>query len=140
MVYLTTTSLCSYFFVVVVVVFVIFFLKLSSFVSTPNTNKMQSPAVTVLAAMLVVSLVMVSCTESGSVSDTSNLRVRRSSSDQRIAELQALMALSGNGGRVAHGQFDPLRIGKKKRDFTEEQRYLLLKNLIERAVENNTPQ
>lgn len=37
-------------------------------------------------------------------------RVRRSSSDQRIAELQALLALTGNGGRVAHGQFDPLRM------------------------------
>ncbi|PVD33219.1 hypothetical protein C0Q70_04470 [Pomacea canaliculata] len=38
------------------------------------------------------------------------VRVRRSSSDQRIAELQALLALTGNGGRVAHGQFDPLRM------------------------------
>ncbi|XP_025088440.1 uncharacterized protein LOC112560658 isoform X1 [Pomacea canaliculata] len=64
-------------------------------------------------------------------------RVRRSSSDQRIAELQALLALTGNGGRVAHGQFDPLRIGKKKRDFTDEQRYQLLRSLVERAALEN---
>ncbi len=35
-------------------------------------------------------------------------RIRRSSSDQRIAELQALMALVQSGGMVAHGQYDPL--------------------------------
>ncbi|KAK7486403.1 hypothetical protein BaRGS_00022327 [Batillaria attramentaria] len=122
-----------------------------------------------------------------------SLRVRRSSSDQRMAELQALMALTGSGGRVAHGQFDPLRMyhvtvevllksrrsykgacltasepclflmmsycgclddvipsrrpvsapsphakpggfGKKKRDFNDEQRYQLLRAMIERAA------
>jgi hypothetical protein len=30
--------------------------------------------------------------------------------------------------------------GKKKRDYSDEQRYQLLKSLIERAAENNMPQ
>ncbi|BFZ04148.1 hypothetical protein BsWGS_07188 [Bradybaena similaris] len=74
-------------------------------------------------------------------------RVRRSSADQRIAELQALLALSGsrrhNGNTVAHGLFDPDVIGKKKRDYqplsvSDEERYNLLKYLIQRAVLENS--
>ncbi|BFZ15911.1 hypothetical protein BsWGS_18950 [Bradybaena similaris] len=72
-------------------------------------------------------------------------RVRRSSADQRIAELQALLALAGSRSRgtntVAHGQFDPDVIGKKKRDpqyalISDEDRYNLLKSLIQKAAEN----
>jgi len=93
-----------------------------------------------LLAFFLAALVLVSSSNAGPVPEASSLRVRRSSSDQRIAELQALMALTGSGGRVAHGQFDPLRLGKRKRDYGDEQRYTLLKNLIERAAENNMPQ
>ncbi len=44
---------------------------------------------------------------------SSTYRIKRSSADQRIAELQALIALAGSGERqidksvVAHGLFDP---------------------------------
>ena len=35
-------------------------------------------------------------------------RIRRAASDQRIAELQALIALANGGGSsIGHGQFDP---------------------------------
>ncbi|KAL8606221.1 hypothetical protein ACOMHN_043439 [Nucella lapillus] len=76
----------------------------------------------------------------GVVDVVASLRVRRSSSDQRIAELQALMALTRNGIPVGHGKFDPLTVGKKKRDFNDEQRYQILRSLIERAAENNMAQ
>ncbi|ESO97822.1 hypothetical protein LOTGIDRAFT_228376 [Lottia gigantea] len=68
-------------------------------------------------------------------------RVRRSGADQRIAELQALIALTSHGGMVAHGQFDPLRIGKRNgnneylRDLSLEERYQLIRNILQRAAE-----
>uniref|UniRef100_A0A8W8NK86 Uncharacterized protein n=1 Tax=Magallana gigas TaxID=29159 RepID=A0A8W8NK86_MAGGI len=40
---------------------------------------------------------------------------KRTSSDQRIAELQALIALVHGRGNVAHGQLDPALIGRRKR-------------------------
>ncbi|XP_076471619.1 uncharacterized protein LOC143301301 isoform X2 [Babylonia areolata] len=100
---------------------------------------MQRLAVSFLAS-LFVTLLLVSTVLASPVLDEGSVRTRRSSSDQRIAELQALLALTGGSGRVAHGQFDPLRLGKKKRDYGDEQRYQLLRSLIERAADNNVVQ
>ncbi|KAL8576734.1 hypothetical protein ACOMHN_000636 [Nucella lapillus] len=41
---------------------------------------------------------------------------------------------------VACGQVDVEASGKKKRDFNDEQRYQILRSLIERAAENNMAQ
>ncbi|XP_076450303.1 uncharacterized protein LOC143286572 isoform X2 [Babylonia areolata] len=92
------------------------------------------------AILMSALLVLVNTSEGSPVTDTASVRVRRSSADQRIAELQALMALTGNQGTVAHGLVNPREVGKKKRDFSEDQRYQLLRSLIERAAENNMPQ
>jgi len=103
-------------------------------------NKLQ---LTVLTTLL--SLLLVTFTQSAVVPDA--VRVRRSSADQRIAELQALLALSGGNSRsrtiVAHGMYDPDVIGKKKRsgsDSVSEERYQLLRSLIARAaLESSEP-
>ncbi|ELT91968.1 hypothetical protein CAPTEDRAFT_228726 [Capitella teleta] len=43
-------------------------------------------------------------------------RTKRANSDQRMAELQALIALSNGGGEtLGHGAIDPYSAGKKKR-------------------------
>ncbi|OWF54316.1 hypothetical protein KP79_PYT00350 [Mizuhopecten yessoensis] len=45
--------------------------------------------------------------------------IKRTSSDQRIAELMALIALSrGGGGMIGHGRIDPNYVGRKKRDVS----------------------
>ncbi|GFS01645.1 hypothetical protein ElyMa_001103200 [Elysia marginata] len=93
----------------------------------------------------VLSLLLASFAHSAALQD-SNVRVRRSSADQRIAELQALLALSNrnrNKNAVAHGMFDPSQIGKKKRNIqgeslTEDEEYSLLRALMEgAAIQNN---
>ncbi|XP_046379677.1 uncharacterized protein [Haliotis cracherodii] len=69
-------------------------------------------------------------------------RIRRSSSDQRIAELQALMALVQSGGMVAHGQYDPLSIGKRKRSGfrpeiqseDDERRWALVNAIVQKEA------
>lgn len=66
-------------------------------------------------------------------------RDKRASSDQRVAELQALIALSRGSGLVGHGHIDPFMAGKRKRaellsalNPTEKDR--LLGTLIERIL------
>ncbi|VDI22276.1 Hypothetical predicted protein [Mytilus galloprovincialis] len=54
---------------------------------------------------------------------------KRTSSDQRIAELQALIALSRGSGIVGHGRIDPYGIGRRKRD-TGILRTLINKNRL----------
>jgi len=95
-----------------------------------------------IVALVLASLLLVAASSAGPVPGASSLRIRRSSADQRIAELQALMALAGSSNKVAHGQFDPWELGKRKRssDVSETERYNLLRNLIEKAAENNMPQ
>lgn len=44
----------------------------------------------------------------------------RTSSDQRIAELEALMTLVNGRVSVAHGKLDPFLYGKRKRTSTEK--------------------
>lgn len=105
---------------------------------------MKNTNLSILAAIL--SLLLLAVVHSAPVVPDA-VRVRRSSADQRIAELQALLALSGSGSRgrerqvIAHGLFDPDKIGKKKRgdpEFTQQatdaERYNLLRSLITRAA------
>jgi len=93
---------------------------------------------------VVLSLLLVTFTHSAAISDS--VRVRRSSADQRIAELQALLALSGWRSRqrniVAHGLFDPDAIGKRKRsgdlEVSEADRYNILRSLLTKAAMEST--
>ncbi|XP_052801870.1 uncharacterized protein LOC128232393 [Mya arenaria] len=72
---------------------------------------------------------------------------KRTMSDQRLAELQALIAL-GNGQYtpVGHGQIDPWRIGKRRKrsvdmvlsGLTEPQRFRLLDILMSRSEDQLT--
>ncbi|XP_052286595.1 uncharacterized protein LOC127882154 isoform X2 [Dreissena polymorpha] len=69
---------------------------------------------------------------------------KRTMSDQRLAELQALIALSkGHGIPIAHGQIDPWRIGKRRKrsldmvfnGLSDNQKYRLFDILMGRSDE-----
>jgi hypothetical protein len=103
---------------------------------------MHRVQISIVISLLLV--VLATCSQSAAISEAS--RIRRSSADQRIAELQALLALAGsrrrNGNAVAHGLFDPDVIGKRSKDsqfvnVPEEERYTILKYLIQRAAQEN---
>jgi len=98
-----------------------------------------------LVLAVLLSLLLVTFTHSAAIPDS--VRVRRSSADQRIAELQALLALSGGRSRqrniVAHGLFDPDAIGKRKRsggdsEVTDTDRYNLIRALLTKAAMEST--
>jgi len=68
---------------------------------------------TQVCVMVLLTALLVSCISARSLTGYERSRTRRATSDQRMAELQALIALSRDG--VGHGMFNPLEIGKKKR-------------------------
>ncbi|XP_076450302.1 uncharacterized protein LOC143286572 isoform X1 [Babylonia areolata] len=97
------------------------------------------------AILMSALLVLVNTSEGSPVTDTASSRSKRQSADVKTAEYLAWIALGGrvpsNGClNVACGVVDVIASGKKKRDFSEDQRYQLLRSLIERAAENNMPQ
>ncbi|XP_045176830.2 uncharacterized protein LOC123537243 [Mercenaria mercenaria] len=72
--------------------------------------------------------------------------VKRTMSDQRLAELQALIALSrGQGIPVGHGQIDPWVIGKRRKrsldsvlnGLNDEQKYRFSKLLLSSTREDD---
>ncbi|XP_076471618.1 uncharacterized protein LOC143301301 isoform X1 [Babylonia areolata] len=105
---------------------------------------MQRLAVSFLAS-LFVTLLLVSTVLASPVLDEGSSRNKRQSADVKTAEYLAWIAL---GGRVppqgcfdvACGVVDVYSSGKKKRDYGDEQRYQLLRSLIERAADNNVVQ
>lgn len=107
---------------------------------------MQS-LVKMLVALALASLLLVSAATAGPVPGASSSRSKRQSADVKTAEYLAWIAL---GGRVpsqgcvdvACGVVDVYASGKRKRsgDVTEEQRYNLLRGLIEKAAAENMPQ
>ncbi|XP_041367567.1 uncharacterized protein LOC121382127 isoform X2 [Gigantopelta aegis] len=73
-----------------------------------------------------------------------NSRLKRTGSDQRLTELLAEMAIANTRGPMAHGQFDPARIGKRKRNglipenpenLTDAQRAVLVRQILQKAQE-----
>ncbi|XP_059177887.1 uncharacterized protein LOC131957174 [Physella acuta] len=101
-------------------------------------NQVQLSLFAALFALLLVTL-----TQSSPLPDA--LRIRRSAADQRIAELQAQAALRQpkNRNMIGYGLYDIDAIGKKKRDpqfvgVTDEERYNLLKALLQRAAIENS--
>ncbi|KAK7105036.1 uncharacterized protein [Littorina saxatilis] len=100
-----------------------------------------------LLAFFFAALVLVSSSNAGPVPEASSSRNKRQFADAIVAEYLALIALSAgylvpSQGCLlpACGVVDIRSSGKRKRDNGDEQRYTLLKNLIERAAENNMPQ
>ncbi|XP_067655548.1 uncharacterized protein [Haliotis asinina] len=91
--------------------------------------------------VVVLSLLLAALTDARGLPDVKN-RIRRSSSDQRIAELQALMALVQSGGMVAHGQYDLHSIGKRKRSGfrpeiqseDDERRWALVNAIVQKEA------
>ncbi|BFZ04149.1 hypothetical protein BsWGS_07187 [Bradybaena similaris] len=84
-------------------------------------------------------------THSAAVSEATRSRSRRQSADVRLAEYLAWIALNGKQpcSQVACGVVDVAASGKKKRDYqplsvSDEERYNLLKYLIQRAVLENS--
>lgn len=106
-------------------------------------NKLQ---LTVLATLL--SLLLVTFTQSAVVPDAVRSRNKRQSADVRTAEYLAWIALGGKlpsagCSQVACGVVDVWESGKKKRsgsDSVSEERYQLLRSLIARAaLESSEP-
>lgn len=86
--------------------------------------------------IVVLVAILVSTLANGRyIADTKLSSYKRTSSDQRIAELQALIALSNT---IGHGQVNPEEIGKKKRTDTSSvdfRRSLLVERLLRLAAE-----
>ncbi|XP_074660625.1 uncharacterized protein LOC141913079 [Tubulanus polymorphus] len=80
---------------------------------------------------------------SAASSAQSRQRIKRASSDQRIAELQALIALSrGRSSLVGYGELDPRIVGKrnqaskKSSDAAKAQKLYQAKQIIRRLFED----
>uniref|UniRef100_A0A0B6XZD9 Uncharacterized protein n=1 Tax=Arion vulgaris TaxID=1028688 RepID=A0A0B6XZD9_9EUPU len=106
-------------------------------------NKIQ---VFILVAFL--SFLLVTLTQSAALSEAASSRIKRQSADVRTAEYLAWIALGGKVPSqgcelVACGVVDVHASGKKKRDpqfaaASDEERYNLLRALIQRAAQENT--
>ncbi|BFZ16141.1 hypothetical protein BsWGS_19180 [Bradybaena similaris] len=69
-------------------------------------------------------------------------RTKRQAADVKVSELMAQIAMGNSCRLPACGLVDPTTSGKKKRNFqytsvSDEERYNLLKALIQRAAEKN---
>ncbi|BFZ15912.1 hypothetical protein BsWGS_18951 [Bradybaena similaris] len=105
---------------------------------------MNGLQISILTALL--SLQLVTSPSSATVSDSASSRTKRQSADVRTAEYLAWIALGGKVpsqgcDEVACGVVDVHASGKKKRDpqyalISDEDRYNLLKSLIQKAAEN----
>ncbi|CAG5132822.1 unnamed protein product [Candidula unifasciata] len=94
----------------------------------------------------LISLLLVTPSSTAAVSESASSRTKRQSADVRTAEYLAWIALGGKVPSqgcelVACGVVDVHASGKKKRDpqyapISDEERYSLLKSLIQRAAEN----
>ncbi|XP_070184340.1 uncharacterized protein [Littorina saxatilis] len=111
----------------------------------PCTHSTMHRLTATLLAFFFAALVLVSSSNAGPVPEASSSRNKRQFADVKAAEYLAWIALGGwkhSHGciDIACGLVDVYFSGKRKRDNGHEQRYTLLKNLIERAAENNMPQ
>lgn len=93
----------------------------------------------VTSVVLVIALGLMTVTSARYLQDTDERLEKRTMSDQRLAELQALIALSrGQGIPIGHGHIDPWRIGKRKKrsvdsligSLDDEQKYRLANILM----------
>ncbi|CAG5134393.1 unnamed protein product [Candidula unifasciata] len=106
---------------------------------------MHKIQMSILLAFLCFLLVTLS--QSAAVSEASRIsRHKRQSADVRLAEYLAWIALNGRRPNdcqeVACGVVDVAASGKKKRDFqpvnvSDEERYTLLRYLIQKAAQEN---
>ncbi|CAL1528305.1 unnamed protein product [Lymnaea stagnalis] len=106
-------------------------------------NQVQVSILVVLFSLLLVTL-----TQTSPVPDAVSSRTKRQSADVRTAEYLAWIALGGKVPSrgceiVACGVVDVYASGKKKRDpqyasVSDEERYNLLKALLQRAAIENT--
>jgi hypothetical protein len=53
--------------------------------------------------------------------DPSHRRFKRTSADQRVAELEALMTLVNSRASLGHGLLDPLYYGRRRRQYEVEE-------------------